>query len=86
MDRHSSTIKRHRQSLKRRAHNRALRSRVNTHIKSVEEATTKEAAEAGLKSALKYIDKSAHKRVTHPNRATRLKSRLTRLVATRFAG
>ncbi len=85
MDRHSSTIKRHRQSLKRRAHNRALRSRVNTHIKNVEEATTKEAAEAGLHSALKYIDKSAHKNITHPNRAARLKSRLTRLVATRFA-
>jgi ribosomal protein S20 len=34
---------------------------------------------------LQYIDKSAHKRVTHPNRAARLKSRLTRLVAARFA-
>ncbi|MCH7939228.1 MAG: 30S ribosomal protein S20 [Candidatus Marinimicrobia bacterium] len=85
MDRHSSTIKRHRQSLKRRAHNRALRSKVKTFIKSVEEATTKDTAEAGLRSALQYIDKSAHKRVTHPNRAARLKSRLTRLVASRFA-
>lgn len=85
MDRHPSTIKRHRQSLKRRERNRAARSRVKTYIKIVEEAATQEVADKALKDAIKVLDTSAGAKITHPNKVARIKSRLTRLVTTRFA-
>lgn len=85
MDRHPSTIKRHRQSLKRRERNRAARSRVKTYIKIVEEAATQEVADRALKDAIKVLDTSAGAKITHPNKVARIKSRLTRLVTTRFA-
>ncbi|MFB0515903.1 MAG: 30S ribosomal protein S20 [Candidatus Neomarinimicrobiota bacterium] len=85
MEQHSSTIKRHRQSLKRNARNRSARSKVKTYIKKVEEATTKDAAETALRQAIKELDKSAKARIMHRNRAARLKSSLTRKVASRFA-
>ncbi len=85
MQRHTTTIKRHRQSLKRNAKNRTERSRVKTHIKNVEEAATKETAETALKAAVKVLDSSAHPKVIHPNKVARIKSRLTRLISTRFA-
>ena len=85
MDRHASTIKRHRQSLKRRERNRAARSRVKTYIKNVEEATTQEAAETALKDVIKVLDTSAGTKINHPNKVARIKSRLTRMVSGRFA-
>ncbi len=85
MERNLSAIKRHRQSLKRNERNRTVKSKVKTYIKKVEEATTKEAAEAALTDAIKVLDKSAGERVLHRNKAARLKSRLTRKVAARFA-
>ncbi len=85
MDRHNSTIKRHRQSLKRYERNRAAKSRMKTYIRKVEEATTRESAETALRDAISSIDKTAGSRVIHPNKAARVKSRLTRLVASRFA-
>lgn len=84
MDRHKSTIKRHRQSLKRNERNRAARSTVKTYIRKVEEATTKEAAETALRDAIRVLDKTGA-RVIHRNKAARMKSRLSRLVASRFA-
>ena len=86
MDRHPSAIKRHRQSRKRNEQNRATRSRMRTHIKNVEVAEAKEVAEGALKTAIKALDTSATARIIHPNKAARLKSRLSRMVATRFAG
>ncbi len=85
MDRHPSTIKRHRQSLKRNARNRNIRSKVRTYIKKVDQATTKEAAENALREAVSVLDKSASSRVLHRNKAARLKSRLTQRVKSRFA-
>lgn len=85
MDRHQSTIKRHRQSLKRYERNRAVKSRMKTYIRKVEEATTKESAETALRDAISSIDKNAGSRIIHPNKAARVKSRLSRLVASRFA-
>lgn len=85
MERNLSAIKRHRQSLKRNERNRTVKSKVKTYIKKVEEATTKEAAEAALTDAINVLDKSAGARVLHRNKAARLKSRLTRKVAARFA-
>ncbi|MFC1746985.1 30S ribosomal protein S20 [Candidatus Neomarinimicrobiota bacterium] len=84
MDRHSSTIKRHRQSLARRLKNRNDRSLVRTYVQRVETAADKETAEGALQTAIKVIDTYSHPRVVHPNKAARLKSRLTQLVNTRF--
>lgn len=85
MDRHKSTIKRHRQSLKRNERNRAARSKAKTYVRKVEEATTKETAGAALQDAIRVLDKTGGSRVIHRNKAARLKSRLTRLVTSRFA-
>jgi len=57
---------------------------VKTYIRKVEEATTKETAEAALREAISVLDKSAGARVLHRNRAARMKSRLSHLVASRF--
>ncbi|UCH63390.1 MAG: 30S ribosomal protein S20 [Fidelibacterota bacterium] len=85
MDRHKSTIKRHRQSLKRNERNRVVKSRMKTYIRKVEEATSKETAETALLEAISALDKTAGSRIIHRNKAARIKSRLTHLVASRFA-
>ena len=85
MDRHKSTIKRHRQSLKRNELNRVAKSKVKTYIRKVEEATNKETAETALRDAISSLDKTAGLRIIPRNKAARMKSRLTRLVASRFA-
>ena len=85
MDRHASTIKRHRQSLRRREVNRAARSRVRTSVKNVENADSQETAVTALQEAVKVLDKSVGSRYFHRNKVARIKSRLSRLVATRFA-
>jgi small subunit ribosomal protein S20 len=85
MDRYASTIKRHRQSNKRKARNRAMKSTMKTHMKDVKTASSKESAETALHEAIKALDKSAGAGVIHRNKAARLKSRLTQEVAARFA-
>lgn len=85
MDRHPSAIKRHRQSLKRREKNRIERSTVRTYIKKVETAATKEVAEEALRDAISALDKSAQDNIFHPNKAARLKSKITKKVNSRFA-
>ena len=85
MDRHPSTIKRHRQSLRRREVNRAARSRIRTSIKNVEQADSKETAATALHEAIKVLDKATSSNYFHRNKVGRIKSRLSRLVATRFA-
>ena len=58
---------------------------VKTNTRKVEEATDKETAETALRDAISAVDKTAGARVIHRNKAARMKSRLTRLVASRFA-
>ena len=85
MDRHDSTIKRHRQSLKRRDLNRGVRSKIRTTIKNVESAENKEVATQALAEAIVVLDKNTNPRFLHLNKAARLKSRLTKMVQTKFA-
>ncbi len=76
----SSAEKAHRQSLKRRAHNRQLRSRLRTSLKRIRtaiDARTGDAA-AGLKEAFSLVDKMANKGIIHRNTAARYKSRLVK--------
>ena len=77
--------KRHKQSLKRRDHNRQIRSRVRTSIKSFEAAVEKKdkaAAESKYAEFVKLIDTAAGKGVFHGNMAARKKSRLHKRLVT----
>jgi small subunit ribosomal protein S20 len=74
-----SAEKRARQTVKRRAHNMALRSKLRTAIKSVTnavEAGNKDEAAANLKVASPVIDSMVNKGIIHRNKAARHKSHL----------
>jgi small subunit ribosomal protein S20 len=79
----SSAKKRHRQSLERRAKNRAVKSAIKTQVRKVRAAVaagdlTK--ADAEFRLAAKKLDRAGVKRVIHPNAAARTKSRLAHLM------
>lgn len=78
-----SAAKRHRQSEKRRMHNRAIRSRVRTSVKRVLEAVDakdREKAEGAYQEFTSLIDSAARKGVYHTNTAARKKSRMAKKV------
>jgi small subunit ribosomal protein S20 len=80
---HPSAEKRHRQSLKRQARNRAVKTRVRTTSKQAIDAiqgTDKQAAEQALRSAMKVLYKAASKGTIKRNTASRKVSRLSRLL------
>ncbi len=82
--RNKQAMKRHRQSLKRRARNKYYKSTMRTFVKRVRAAAAAGDAKASreaLARALPIIDRVAGKGIIHKNTAARLKSRLTRLVA-----
>lgn len=62
--------------------NRKKRSSLRTAIKRVRTATTAEEGQTHLRAAVSLLDRAATHRLVHPNRAARVKSQLTRLVAT----
>ncbi len=79
----SSAKKRHRQSLERRAKNRAVKSAVKTQVRKVRAAVAAgdlAKAEAEFRLAAKKLDRAGVKRVIHPNAASRTKSRLAHLM------
>jgi small subunit ribosomal protein S20 len=74
-----SAEKRARQTIKRRAHNMAARSKLRTAIKEVNSAVAsgnKEQAAATLKAAGPIIDSAVNKGLIHANKASRHKSHL----------
>lgn len=74
-----SAEKRARQTVKRRAHNMALRSRMRTAMKNVLAAVQsgdKKAAAENLKAAVPVIDTMVNKGIIHANAAARYKSGL----------
>ena len=74
-----SQIKRNRQNEKRRTRNKAIRSEVNSRVKStLKSAESGQSDEEALRIAIKKIDKAARKNILHKNTAARKKSRLTR--------
>ena len=77
---HASALKAHRQSLKRREHNRELRTRLRAALRGARAAIDGKDI-AGAKAQLKYmvslIDKMATKGIIHRNAAGRYKSRLS---------
>jgi len=74
-----SAEKRARQTIKRRVHNVAARSKLRTAIKRVTNAIAageKDEAAAGLKAAVPVIDAAVTKGIIHRNKAARHKSHL----------
>ena len=73
-----SQIKRNRQTIKRQARNKAVRSELRTRTKRAITAidTGAEDGEESLRLAIKRIDKAAAKGVIHKNQAANRKSRL----------
>lgn len=75
----SQARKRVKQSKKRELRNASQRSTVRTAIKKtlkILQTNSREAAETAFRKALRVFDKAAARRVIHPNKAARLKSRL----------
>jgi small subunit ribosomal protein S20 len=72
-----SAEKQHRQSLKRRARNKASKTRVRAAIKAHRAGDAKQKA-SGLPDAYSQIDVARRKGVLHRNAAARYKSRLAR--------
>lgn len=65
------------------ARNKAIKSKVKTYVKNVENAVAtgdKAAAETALKTAISEISKAASKGIYHKNTAARKVSRLTKAV------
>jgi small subunit ribosomal protein S20 len=78
--RNKSALKANRQNVVRREHNRALRSKLRTGLKSVRQAATSKdagAAKQAMTNMQSLVDKMAAKGIIHKNTASRLKSRLS---------
>ena len=76
---HASAMKAHRQSLKRRAHNRHLRSQLRTALKEIRAAVGRHdgaKASVALRETVSLIDRMAGKGIIHRNAAARYKARL----------
>ena len=86
--RHASAVKAHRQTIKRTEHNRALRSRLRTALKSIRssiETGDTTAAKAALSQTVSLIDKMSAKGIIHDNAAGRYKSRITKRLTAKTA-
>lgn len=78
---HPSAIKRHRQSLKRRATNKDVKSRIRTLIKKARqaiEAKDREQISAQLREVTRELGKAVSKGILKNNTASRWLSRLSR--------
>lgn len=83
-----SAEKRIRQTARRTARNRRVKSILKTSVRRFEEALKagdREKVQARLVSAIREIDKAEAKGIIHKNNAARKKSRLTRLFNTKAA-
>ncbi len=83
-----SAIKRLKQSIKRRMHNRITKKIIRTFTKRTLAAVADnrlDQAEADFRTTIAKIDKAGVRRVLHPNTAARRKSKLTRDYAAALA-
>ncbi len=81
MPTHKSVKKRLRTSKKSNVRNTAIKSRIKTLVKKTEASSD----EASLKEAVSFLDKASQKGAIHPNKASRIKSRLAKLVQKKAA-
>lgn len=83
-----SALKANRQNVKRRAHNRQLRSRLRTALKAIRarlDAKDLDGAKAALSRTVSIVDKMATRGIIHRNTAARYKSRLAARLSRRAA-
>jgi small subunit ribosomal protein S20 len=81
--RHTQTIKSTKKNKERELANKSIRSRAKTFIRKVREAVDNgdiTEAQKTLPLASKYIDTAVAKGAFHKNKASRLKSRLTKKI------
>ena len=82
--RHASAVKAHRQTIKRTAHNRELRSKLRTGLKAIRaaiDAGRRTEAKSAPSKTSRSIDKMSAKGIIHDNAAGRYKSRLVKRLA-----
>jgi small subunit ribosomal protein S20 len=75
-----SALKANRQNVKRREHNRQLRSKLRTALKSIRaslDAKDLDSAKSALSQTVSIVDKMATKGIIHRNTAGRYKARLS---------
>jgi len=77
---HLSTIKRARQSKKRRLRNRMMKTAVRKAEKQVRQAENKDEASVRLREASSVFDKAASKGIVHRRTVSRHKARMAKLV------
>jgi small subunit ribosomal protein S20 len=85
---HDSALKAHRQNVRRREHNRQLRSRLRSALRDIRaaiDAGDPAQVKDALRSTISLVDKMAGKRLIHKNTAGRYKSRLAQRVAKKSA-
>ena len=81
MPTHKSAKKRLKTNEKSNIRNRAVKSQIRTLVKNAETSVD----EASLKEAVSLLDRAARKKVIHPNKASRMKSRLAKMVQKKSA-
>jgi small subunit ribosomal protein S20 len=85
---HDSALKAHRQNVKRREHNRQLRTRLRNalrDIRSAIDAGTPDQVKDAVSQSVSLVDKMAGKGLIHRNTAGRYKSRLAARIAKKTA-
>ena len=75
-----SAEKRMRTNEIRATRNRAFRSKLRTALKRVRTAGSQADGAEALRDASSLLDRAARKRIIHPNKAARAKSRLTAFI------
>lgn len=81
MAHHKSAKKRIRQDAQKRIHNRYYKKSARTAIKKLREMTDKQEAEAFLPKVISMVDRLAKTNTWHDNKASNLKSSLTKHVS-----
>lgn len=81
MANHKSALKRIRQNEKRRVHNRYYGKTMRNAVRRFRALDTKKEAEENLPGIVSLIDKLAKKSIIHKNKASNLKSKLTKHVS-----
>ena len=81
MANHKSSIKRIRQTEKRRLHNRYYTKNMRNEVKKFRALTNKSEAEGQLSKLYSIIDKVAKRGIIHKNKAANLKSKLSKFTA-----
>jgi small subunit ribosomal protein S20 len=85
---HDSALKAHRQNVKRRDHNRQMRTRLRGALRDIRAAIDAEdpsKVKDALRETISLVDKMAKKKLIHRNTAGRYKSRLASRVAKKSA-